>query len=784
MKKAVSLNDILTGNTKRPKNNEVSSHVVPEEIDLVQSSDVDDSLIEETPAMSTSKESIGEFPQILKPKILPIGERASNASIKSFLMQRKPPKDAPDKDQVVISLEDDIKVNDIEEIIETSEEQFNKVTNPIKLTDPQNFKKTKLKNLFDNFKKPVTTNALTGEESTNVENSIGSANTPLERFSEVSKLKQLDAPLPTVQLIQPTGFEYSKETAAIPLKGKIESIHNFEFLPQDYKALNVSDTENKRERKEFSYSIKHSGSTSLWPELFKPKTASEVMLEPSLKKSLQRWIDDAFSRLKRLTTRKKLFSTQQEADKDFIEFDGFIIPDDMTEEEAAMEQSGSYEDFVPVMILHGDGVGKNTLLSTIMKERGGQILEINSTQNRSKKELLDKMLEYCTSHYVKDKSTEGIILFDDVDILFKEHDKGFWMMVENVLMKSRKPVIITCRDINFIPTSLTEICEQEGSCFHAKKVATKTVVAFLEKYCKTLDLQLEQPVLQRIVESNNKDIRKCLIELQFWLSSGSRITLPYVGAGTTRNDLICERVPEYLKYLELMSHSDIMGSHTYNRSQFNQDADVTLMTSVAKEKLNTLVEDSVRLANDFILDYRLHLTDDLHDFLLPFEVNIASHLVSQLQEHCSELNHRGYTSTKYHRMIQRSVRFLRSRITNHYNSKSFRKTRNSRRIREILDNFRGNTDSAATADDEDNTVEFDFATTARDHIAEEVNPYVLHLANYDLEAKRFNKQSFSEYVSTLCEEDHFGAAKEMVDNGMFRSVWFQGNPEGVINSWK
>ena len=109
-------------------------------------------------------------------------------------------------------------------------------------------------------------------------------------------------------------------------------------------------------------------------------------------------------------------------------------------------------EFMPLMIIHGNAIGKKTLVQTIMKEIAGddnsyQIFEVNANMNRSRRDLFETLLDFTTTHYVKDsskrKSDYGLVLFNDVDVLFKEHDKGFWSMINKLCEFSRRPLVLS-----------------------------------------------------------------------------------------------------------------------------------------------------------------------------------------------------------------------------------------------------------------------------------------------------------------------------------------------------
>lgn len=773
----ISLNQLLNGNSKakKAKIKETKRINQPETIELLDSPQKED------------EKSI----QTQKPKIVPIGDNVATDSVKNFLMM-KPASKPKDKiksrrkgnaNQNVISLDDTDNEGDkddqltMQEVINLENENFQNIINPKRLSGPiTNIKRTNLKDLFANKRK------LKDDEEPDEDDEYKTRS--FKRLNPVSKLTDLPTPLPSKQLIQPKLdlteiSQYHDPINIKQLKPK-KNLHNkpshYIFDSNDYDHLrnkvNEDFTTNIIET-----SIKHADHTTLWTDLFQPKTLSEVLLDTRLKRAVNKWVREAFTKLKKPTTRHTLINSRKNlknTEPGTLLFDGFIIPDDMLDEE---DEEG-IEEFVPLMILHGDGVGKRTLLNIIMQEMQGQVMHITSSQNRSKKELLDTLLEYCTSYYVKDKKSNGIVMFDDVDVLFREHDKQFWAMVETLLLKSRKPIILICRDINFIPTNLIDVCEEAKSVFEAKKVLSKTILAFLTEYCNTVGLVVPNDVLLSIIKSNQKDIRKCLHQLQFLFSYKNNLTIT---PGSTECKITLpspQTISEYADIHDLISCTEIVDNLTKGKSLIPPDEDLTLMTSDAICRANSTEDEQERLKNDYMVDYRMHINDKLRNPLLPYELSIGKYLNHQLKEHIGKCPD---SSKKLDSMQERSVDFLSSRIPtpNFYNN---RKTRNSRKVKEILDRFQGESDYQRK-DNDDTIVDFNFFMTTKRKIAQDLNPYVLEIAKSDALSKNFNREQFKAAAEDVPESEYVDIVNHLSTEGIFRTVRFYSSPEKVIDCW-
>ncbi|GMM54143.1 Elg1 protein [Maudiozyma humilis] len=642
-------------------------------------------------------------------------------------------------------------------------------------------KKTKLKDLFSRFGPPV------GDSITS------DYHGPKSRFHQISKLNEIEAPFPHQQLVQPIETvppSNSDSNINLPLRSaspNTNTTHSYpHFNEEEYISLNhnrESDT-SEINSKEVNYTISQNKYFVQWPELFKPKTSRHVILEQKVREGVATWIETAINKLKRPTTRNKLLSTYKE---DIDMFKKFIIHDDEDDQSTSMDgdvNNGDIEEFVPLAILHGDGVGKNTLIHTIAKEKNCQIYEVNTSQNRGRKDIFDTLSEYCTTHFVKDKKVPGVVVFSDVDVVFKEHDRFFWSMIEKLLLKSRKPIILTCDDINFVPTTLINICSDQESIFQAKKVTTRTVVAYLEKYCQTLELKLERSILEMIARRNNRDIRKCLMQMQFWFSSEHKIRMDSSNSARSKMVDITD-IRELSQLTNLYSMGDIIASNTVEKSQILQEDDHTLMTNDVINATRQSTDDQYRMRHDYMEDYRIHVPHYSHSMMMPFELNIGSKLLEEVSQRTPHFEMANYKYPhKFNRIKSETVAFLETRIKspNKLMNKRIRGTRNSRKMRSILKNFEGVLPEQSQVN---NDVMFDFATTNTNNLGQDVLPYAYEIALHEQKSRQYNCQLYQVSVNGLeDEEQRTEMLNQLIEEEMFKQLRYEKRPDGVVKAWE
>jgi len=115
-----------------------------------------------------------------------------------------------------------------------------------------------------------------------------------------------------------------------------------------------------------------------------------------------------------------------------------------------------------VILVGGHGVGKSSAVYAVAEEMGYQVFEIARGMKRGGRDIFEAVgevgqSELVTKHRtmnpapdvspVEDaggkKGRKGLICFEEVDVLYEE-DKSFWSGVNNLVEKSRRPVILTC----------------------------------------------------------------------------------------------------------------------------------------------------------------------------------------------------------------------------------------------------------------------------------------------------------------------------------------------------
>ena len=109
-----------------------------------------------------------------------------------------------------------------------------------------------------------------------------------------------------------------------------------------------------------------------------------------------------------------------------------------------------------------------------------------------------------------------LVLFEDIDIVFEDHDEGFISTICNFMSTSKRPIILTTSNPSF--SFLNKI---KGNYETYNFVSCESSIAklYLQLLCLANGVHISADNLQVLYQFNNCDIRKTLLDLQMWNNS-------------------------------------------------------------------------------------------------------------------------------------------------------------------------------------------------------------------------------------------------------------------------
>ncbi|XP_054865778.1 ATPase family AAA domain-containing protein 5b isoform X2 [Amphiprion ocellaris] len=116
------------------------------------------------------------------------------------------------------------------------------------------------------------------------------------------------------------------------------------------------------------------------------------------------------------------------------------------------------------------------------------------------------------------KTATSLILFEEVDVIFDD-DVGFLAAIKAFMTTTKRPVILTTNDPTFkerFDCSLEEIIFKPPSAVN--------VCTYLQLVCLVEKVRLDLDDVSSLLRLSCGDVRRCLLQLQFWVYSGGRRT--------------------------------------------------------------------------------------------------------------------------------------------------------------------------------------------------------------------------------------------------------------------
>ena len=115
---------------------------------------------------------------------------------------------------------------------------------------------------------------------------------------------------------------------------------------------------------------------------------------------------------------------------------------------------------------------------------------------------------------------QSLILFEEVDILFDD-DKSFWSGVQTLARQSKRPIVLTCNNIESVP--LDELEVHTNLCFDPPPVAD--AVEYLVHVAAAEGHLLSRKDLEGLFTGRHYDLRASLTDLNFWcqMTVGSKL---------------------------------------------------------------------------------------------------------------------------------------------------------------------------------------------------------------------------------------------------------------------
>ncbi|XP_064541637.1 enhanced level of genomic instability 1 [Drosophila montana] len=186
--------------------------------------------------------------------------------------------------------------------------------------------------------------------------------------------------------------------------------------------------------------------------------------------------------------------------------------------------------------------GKTNAVFALANDMNFNVLEINAGMRRTGKKLIQELQEATQSHQIRKEAKAGgqllqklqmnglkakrsqgdddvrksLILIEDADIVFDNIDAGFTDAIYTLAASSKRPVIIVATDPNC--AHLQRLMQQNTIKFQAPNALN--ISRFLAVLSLMENCPIELDELISLYLYNHQNLRKTLMELQFFIQSG------------------------------------------------------------------------------------------------------------------------------------------------------------------------------------------------------------------------------------------------------------------------
>lgn len=163
----------------------------------------------------------------------------------------------------------------------------------------------------------------------------------------------------------------------------------------------------------------------------------------------------------------------------------------------------------PALLLGPPGIGKTSLVHTVAKDLGYEVLELNASDVRTKT-MLDKRLGPSTLNSTLFE--EKILIFlDEVDGIYGNQDRGGIEFLFNLIKNSRNPIVMVA---NIEENKKMVKLMKSAQVFRFKRIPPKLIEMIVKNILRRENLTINQENLEIIVRNSNGDIRAAVNSAQ------------------------------------------------------------------------------------------------------------------------------------------------------------------------------------------------------------------------------------------------------------------------------
>lgn len=365
-----------------------------------------------------------------------------------------------------------------------------------------------------------------------------------------------------------------------------------------------------------SAEVNVSMSVRMWSEQYKPQSREDIMGNSTVVNELKLWLESwvTYSEDKKTRKRKRMNSNSS---------DDFCTDSDTRDTDSSPQNT--------ILLIGPHGSGKTSAVYALCNEFNINVIEINASSKRPGKKILNDLQEATQSHQVKNtdsKSTSNffhkaaakkskseddlnkklsLLLVEDIDIVFEDQDEGLISALVSLTSTSKRPIILTSAD----PTSshLQKFMSQHRVLTFSA-LSGKILGTWLQILCLVEGVHVSRDILVQLLQWNKGDVRKTLLQLQFWVQTG--------GDQLKSNESInTSNISKFIKITSNRSNSVSIDGESY------QDETSNLSWLSGEDNKTSGGKESNYVHQSCVQCFVPYYERDTNNFQIPYPVNLG-----------------------------------------------------------------------------------------------------------------------------------------------------------------
>lgn len=176
----------------------------------------------------------------------------------------------------------------------------------------------------------------------------------------------------------------------------------------------------------------------------------------------------------------------------------------------------------PALLFYGPpGVGKSSAAHALAKEKGWDLIELNASDQRTKKKIKRKAGTAANYGSLTGKKQKRLIVLDEADNVHGNADRGGNKAISQLLKDSQNPIILIGNDQYDIPKGIKRKCKS----VNFRRLRKSSIAKVLRRIAREEEIDVDPEVLEKLGERANGDLRSAINDLQAIAEGRDKVSL-------------------------------------------------------------------------------------------------------------------------------------------------------------------------------------------------------------------------------------------------------------------